>query len=116
MYILYGIPNCNSVQKARTWLDKHQVAYQFHDYKKSGISKSKLSRWSKQLGWENLINKKGTTWRDLDEATQNGITNQAAAIDLMLNNTSVIKRPVIELDDNVVAIRFDEATYEQVFL
>lgn len=116
MYILYGIPNCNSVQKARTWLDNHQVSYTFHDYKKSGITKAKLTSWCKQLGWEELINKKGTTWRDLDEATQQSITTQAAAISLMMENNSVIKRPVIELGDKIVAIRFDETVYGQVFL
>lgn len=116
MYIVYGIPNCNSVKKARTWLDEHNISYEFHDYKKLGITKARLSSWSKQKGWEELINKKGTTWRGLDETTQSTITNQAAAINLMTENTSVIKRPVIEKDNQIVAIRFDEAAYEEAFL
>lgn len=116
MYIVYGIPNCNSVQKARTWLDKNNISYEFHDYKKLGITRSKLTSWCKQLGWENLLNKKGTTWRGLDEATQLATTTQAAAISLMLEHNSSIRRPVITQDDKIVAIRFDEAAYEQVFL
>ena len=116
MYILYGIPNCNSVQKARTWLAKHNIPYEFHDYKKSGITKAKLTSWSKQLGWESLINKNGTTWRELDEAAQAAITTQTAAIALMQEHNSVIKRPVIEQDGKIVAIRFNEATYEETFL
>jgi arsenate reductase len=116
MYIVYGIPNCNSVQKARTWLDEHQVSYEFHDYKKSGVTKAKLVSWSKQLGWENLLNKKGTTWRALEEEVQSSITTQAAAIKLMMENTSIIKRPVIEKDGEIVVIRFNEEEYRKIFL
>lgn len=116
MYIVYGIPNCNSVQKARTWLAKHKISYEFHDYKKSGVTKDKLISWSKQLGWENLLNKKGTTWRELEEEVQNSITTQAAAIKLMRENTSIIKSPIIEKEDKIVVIRFDEAEYGKVFL
>jgi arsenate reductase (glutaredoxin) len=116
MYIVYGIPNCNSVQKARTWLNEHQINYEFHDYKKSGVTKDKLISWSKQLGWENLLNKKGTTWRELEEGVQNSITTQTAAIKLMQENTSIIKRPVIEKDGKIVVIRFNEAEYEKAFL
>lgn len=116
MYIVYGIPNCNSVQKARTWLNEHQISYEFHDYKKTGITKDKLVSWSKQFGWENLLNKKGTTWRDLEEEVQQSITTQAAAIKLMLENTSIIKRPVIEKDGKIVAIRFNEEEYGKTFL
>jgi Spx/MgsR family transcriptional regulator len=116
MYTVYGIPNCNSVQKARNFLAEHQIEYTFHDYKKEGISKEKLTQWSKQLGWENLINKKGTTWRALDAATQESITTQAAAIKLMMEHTSIIKRPIIMKGDEVVVMRFDEAEYGKVFL
>lgn len=116
MYIVYGIPNCNSVQKARTWLNEHQISYEFHDYKKSGITKAKLTSWCKQIGWENLLNKKGTTWRDLEEGVQHSIITQAAAIKLMEEHTSIIKRPVIEKDGKIVVIRFDEAEYGKTFL
>jgi arsenate reductase (glutaredoxin) len=116
MYTLYGIPNCNSVQKARAFFAEHNVPYTFHDYKKEGISLSKLKEWSKQSGWENLINKKGTTWRGLDAATQESITTESAAIQLMMEHTSVIKRPIIVKGDKIVAIRFDETEYQKVFL
>lgn len=116
MYTLYGIPNCNSVKKARTFLEEHQIAYTFHDYKKMGITKTKLTQWCKQVGWEELINKKGTTWRGLDAAVQHSITTQAAAIDLMMENNSIIKRPVITKEDTIVMIRFDEQAYVSQFL
>lgn len=116
MYTVYGIPNCNTVKKALDWLKEHKVAYTFHDYKKQGITKSKLQLWSKQTGWESLVNKKGTTWRQLDAAQQAGITNEKAAIQLMETHTSVIKRPLIEKGDEVVALGFDEQQYEKAFL
>jgi arsenate reductase len=116
MYTLFGIPNCNSVKKARTFLDENNIPYTFHDYKKEGITKTKLTQWSKQVGWENLINKSGTTWRGLDKELQNTVTSQTAAINLMVEHTSVIKRPVITKGDEIVAIRFDETEYQKVFL
>lgn len=114
-HTIYGIPNCNSVKKAFTWLDEHNIAYDFHNYKKEGISKEKLAEWCGQLGWENLINKNGTTWRGLDAALQASILDEASAIDLMHSNTSIIKRPVIERDGKVILVRFDEAAYEKAF-
>lgn len=114
MYTVYGIPNCNSVKKARTWLADNNIEYHFHDYKKEGISKAKLTAWCKELGWENVLNKKGTTWRDLDEATKASITSQAKAIELMLGNNSSIKRPIIEKDGSFVVMRFDEEAYKEL--
>ncbi|MDB5274361.1 MAG: ArsC family reductase [Chitinophagaceae bacterium] len=87
------------------------MAYDFHDYKTQGITESKLKAWCQQVGWEVLLNKKGTTWRKLDEATQISITNEKAAIAVMMSNTSMIKRPVIEKKDKVLAVGFDEKTY-----
>ena len=116
MYTLYGIPNCNSVQKARTWLAQNNIEYHFHDYKKEGISKNKLTAWCKELGWENVLNKKGTTWRELDDATKNDITTQAKGIVLMMEHNSSIKRPIIEKDGVFLVMRFDEKTYEELFL
>lgn len=116
MYTLYGIPNCNSVQKARTFLVANNIAYTFHDYKKEGIGKAILTQWCKQSGWENLINKNGTTWRELDEDSKSAVTSQAAAIKLMMEHTSIIKRPVITKDETIVAIRFNEAEYQKTFL
>jgi arsenate reductase len=109
--IVYGIKNCNTVKSAVDWLKKHTVEFEFHDYKKSGITKAKLGEWSKQVGWESLVNKRGTTWRQLDEAVQKKITSGKAAIDLMMEKTSVIKRPLIENNGKVILLGFDEVEY-----
>ena len=111
---LYGIKNCNTVKSAMTWLKKNNVAIDFHDYKSKGITDDKLKSWSKQAGWESLVNKKGTTWRQLDDATQKKITTEAAAIALMREKTSVIKRPIIEKDGKIIAVGFDEAAYQKI--
>lgn len=116
MYTVYGIPNCNTVKKALNWLDEHKATYRFHNYKKEGITAAKLKSWSKQVGWETLLNKKGTTWRGVDAAIQTTITNEKAAINLMAASTSIIKRPVIEKDDSIVTVGFDEKEYEKLFL
>ena len=109
--IVYGIKNCNTVKTALDWLKKENVSFDFHDYKANGITESKLKEWSKQVGWESLVNKRGTTWRQLDEATQAKIKSEAAAIALMKEKTSVIKRPLIEKDGKVVVLGFDEEEY-----
>lgn len=114
-YTVYGIPNCNTVKKALNWLNEHQVAYEFHDYKKKGITAGKLESWAAQTGWEALINKKGTTWRQLDADAQASITGEKPAIALMQEKTSVIKRPLIEKGDKVVTLGFDEAVYGDLF-
>jgi arsenate reductase (glutaredoxin) len=110
--IVYGIKNCNTVKSAIDWLNKNKVDFEFHDYKKSGISETKLSEWCKQVGWEILVNKRGTTWRQLDESTQRKVTNEKSAIALMMEKTSVIKRPLIEKNGKVLLLGFDEANYE----
>jgi arsenate reductase (glutaredoxin) len=115
MYIVYGIPNCDTVKKVLVWLQNHKIAYQFHDYKKEGITAAKLKTWSAQVGWETFFNKKSTTWRELDAKTQAFITTEKAAIKLMADNTSIIKRPVIEKGDIVVTVGFNETAYEKLF-
>lgn len=115
MITLYGIANCDTVKKAMKWLDNGGFDYNFHDYKKAGITAKKLSSWSRQKGWENLLNKKSATWREVAEETKAQITNEKHAVQLMLDKTSIIKRPVIELDDKVVAIGFNEAEYATIF-
>ncbi|CAN5379941.1 ArsC family reductase [soil metagenome] len=105
--IVYGIKNCNTVKSAIEWLKKNKIAFEFHDYKKSGISEARLKEWSRQIGWEKLVNKRGTTWRQLDETTQANVKNESSAIKLMLEKTSVIKRPLIEQDGKVMAVGFD---------
>ena len=114
MYTLYGIPNCDTVKKARVWLEKQKIPYAFYDYKKDGISMAKLKQWSSQVGWEILLNKKGTTWRNLDEKIQASVTNEKAAIKILTENTSAIKRPLIEKGDKVVVVGFDEEAYGRV--
>jgi Spx/MgsR family transcriptional regulator len=111
--IVYGIKNCNTIKSALDWLKKSGIEFEFHDYKKSGITASKLSNWSKQVGWEVLVNKRGTTWRQLDEDIQKGVTNEKAAIALMLEKNSVIKRPVIEKKGEVILLGFDTEEYKE---
>ena len=115
MYTVYGIPNCNTVKKAIDWLKEHNVDFQFHDYKKKGITAEKLEVWGKQQYCQNLINKKGTTWRSLDETTQQNTIKAEKAIALMQEKTSVIKRPLIELGEKVIALGFDEILYKKIF-
>lgn len=111
--IVYGIKNCNTVKSALDWLKKNNVEFEFHDYKKAGITATKLAEWSKQVGWESLVNKRGTTWRQLDEAEQKKVTNEKAAIALMLEKNSVIKRPLLEKNGKVVLLGFDEPAYKK---
>ena len=111
--IVYGIKNCSTVKSAIDWLNKNKVEFEFHDYKKSGITETKLNDWIKQVGWESLVNKRGTTWRQLEEANQKKVTNEKSAIALMMEKTSVIKRPLIEKNDKVLLLGFDEAKYKK---
>jgi len=92
---IYGIKNCDTMKKARAWLDQHGVAYRFHDYKTEGVTRDRLDQWLAQVGWETLLNRSGTTFRKLPEAEREGL-DQAKAIALMLAQPSMIKRPVVE--------------------
>jgi len=112
---LYGIKNCNTVKTALDWLKRKNIEFEFHDYKSKGITDEKLKSWCKQVGWESLVNKRGTTWRQLDADVQNKVTNEKSAIALMKEKTSVIKRPLIEDSGKVLVLGFDEATYKKVF-
>ncbi|MBD8476311.1 ArsC family reductase [Pseudomonas sp. CFBP 8770] len=100
-HILYGIKACDTMKKARTWLDEHQVAYAFHDYKSAGIDRECLARWCDEHGWQVLLNKAGTTFRKLGDEQKADI-DQAKAIELMLAQPSMIKRPVLQLGDKTV--------------
>lgn len=116
MLTLYGIPNCDTVKKARTWLDARGVEYQFHDYKKKGISLEKLDGWLAQLAWEKLVNRSGMTWRKLADEQKAAVTDAASAAALLQTHTSAIKRPLIEESDGeIVALGFSEKDYEQTF-
>lgn len=112
MNILYGIPHCDTVKKARAWLAEHGVAYQFHDFKKQGVPESALDRWLAHAGWEALVNRRGTTWRQLDEATRSTILDAASARTVLLAHPSLIKRPVVEWQaSSEVTVGFDAAAW-----
>jgi Spx/MgsR family transcriptional regulator len=92
---VYGIPNCDSVKKARTWLTDHGLSYTFHDFKKQGVPAAELTQWVAAAGWETVLNRKGTTWRKLDAAVQSSVTDSDSAQQVMQEHASTIKRPVI---------------------
>jgi Spx/MgsR family transcriptional regulator len=106
MITLYGIPNCDTVKRARVWLDEQGLAYQFHDYKKQGVPAAKLPRWMAELGWDKVLNRAGTTWRKLDDAAKAGVTDATSAAALMVEQPSVIKRPVVEWNDGRLSLGF----------
>lgn len=111
---LYGIPNCNTVKKARNFLEENKIEYVFHDFKKKGADDKKLQQWCHKFGWEKVVNRAGMTWRKLDDAQKNNITDDASAITLMQEKTSVIKRPVLEINNEPVAVGFKEEDYLHV--
>lgn len=108
---LYGIPNCDTVKKARAWLDGRGIEYVFHDYKKEGADPARLAAWSDSAGWESLLNRRGTTFRALPDADKAGI-DRAKAIDLMQAHPSLIKRPVVEHPHGLL-VGFDAAEWER---
>jgi len=108
MLMVYGIPNCDTVKKARAWLAAQGSESQFHDYKKQGVPADRLDAWIKAVGWEVLVNRQGTTWRKLGDDAKAGVTDAASAKALMLANASVIKRPVFEKDGKVLVVGFDD--------
>ena len=110
---LYGIKNCDTMKKARAWLDGHGIAYVFHDYKTKGIEAEKLQTWLGEVGWEALLNRAGTTFRKLPESDREGLT-EGRAIALMLGQPSMIKRPVLEVGTKLV-VGFKPDTYAAAF-
>ena len=113
---LYGIPNCNTVKKARDWLDANNIAYEFHDFKKQGIDEATISSWLTQYPWEKLINRAGLTWRGLDDATKSSIIDNVSATALMQAKTSAIKRPILVKDSSILCLGFDENAYRETCL
>ncbi|GIX25860.1 MULTISPECIES: ArsC family reductase [Caldimonas] len=113
MIKVYGISNCDTVKKARRWLDQRGLAYQFHDFKKLGVPEDRLAHWLRVVGPERLLNRQGTTWRRLDASAQAAASTEAGARALMQAQPSVIKRPVIEVAEHVL-VGFDEATYARL--
>lgn len=106
---LYGIRNCDTMKKARAWLDQHRVTYAFHDYKVDGIDRQRLADWTREVGWETLLNRAGTTFRQLPEADKNALTEDKA-IALMLGQPSMIKRPVLDVGGKLL-VGFRPADY-----
>lgn len=110
---LYGIRNCDTMKKAWSWLDHRGIAYAFHDYKKQGIDRATLERWAAEVGWERLLNRAGTTFKNLPDADKQDLT-EAKAIELMLAQPSMIKRPVLAIDGRLV-VGFKPETYTEAF-
>jgi Spx/MgsR family transcriptional regulator len=111
---IYGIKNCNTMKKARAWLDKRGIDYAFHDYKVAGIARAKLDGWAKKAGWEALLNRAGTTFRKLPDKDKSGLTEKKA-IALMLKQPSMIKRPVVELPGGKLLVGFKPEEYAKAF-
>ena len=112
MLKLYGISRCDTMQKARAWLDGHAVQYEFHDYKSAGIDRARLERWCGAVGWEKLLNRSGMTFRKLPEAQRRDLSERRA-IALMLAQPAMIKRPVLEVEDRVL-VGFNPETYAAI--
>ena len=112
--VIYGIKNCDTMKKARAWLDAKGVAYTFHDYKAQGVDRGRLEGWAERVGWEALLNRAGTTFRKLPEADKEGL-NQKKAVALMLAQPSMIKRPVLDLGDGRLLVGFKPDAYAEAF-
>lgn len=112
MLTLYGIKNCDTVKKARRWLEDHGVEYQFHDFRQDGLDKKQLTSWVETLGWEAIVNKRSTTWRNLSDKDKD-ISNNSQAIKLLLANPTLIKRPVTE-NNKTLLIGFKEAEFKNL--
>ncbi|MTD28598.1 ArsC family reductase [Erwinia sorbitola] len=111
MYKLYGIKNCDTIKKARKYLEAQGVEYQFHDYRTDGLDADLLQRFIDTLGWQALLNTRGTTWRKLDESERNAVDNPATALKLMQSQPAIIKRPLLCAPDGSMLLGFSEATY-----
>lgn len=112
---LYGIPNCNTVKKACSWLEQHGIAYGFHDFKKHGVDAVLLQHWLTQYPWEKLVNRSGLTWRGLEDTIKNNVVDNASAMALMQIKPSLIKRPVLVKNDRIIALGFSEKEYAYIF-
>lgn len=110
--IVYGIKNCDTVKKARRWLDDHEMNYQFHDFRADGLDAGTINQWLESIDWQTLLNKRSTTWRNLDENQRQDL-DQSQAVALMLAHPTLIKRPVI-IADNRILIGFKEADYRKL--
>ncbi|HVZ25896.1 MAG TPA: arsenate reductase [Sediminibacterium sp.] len=116
MYKIYGIPNCDTMKKAMDWLKQHHIPFTFHNYKTDGISRAKLKAWCKQGGWEQVLNKKSATWRSLDPTVQAAVNSEKAAIELMAEHNSCIKRPILEKAEQFLMAGFNPTQYEALLI
>ena len=113
---MFGIKNCDTIKKARRWLEEQGVAYQFHDYRADGLSEQQLRDFVERLGWQALLNTRGTTWRKLDEAQRNACDNADAAIALMLEQPAMIKRPLLDDGNGHALLGFSNDSYQQFLI
>jgi Spx/MgsR family transcriptional regulator len=112
--ILFGIPNCDTVKRARDWLMAEGIAYEFHDFKKQGLALDQVDMWIKTVGFEKLLNRRGPTWRKLDESVQASVVDAASAVAVMKLNSSVIKRPVVQWPNGTITVGFDAAFWSEL--
>ena len=110
---LYGIANCDTIKKARRWLEGCDIAYEFHDYRKQGLDRELLTSMESELGWEDMLNRRGTTWRNLPAELKDNIDRESA-LQVMLDNPAIIKRPILA-SDNRLCIGFDDRQYQEIF-
>jgi arsenate reductase (glutaredoxin) len=113
--VVYGIPNCDTVKKARVWLEEHGVPFEFHDFKKAGVNEKLIQDWLKDVPVESLVNKRGTTWRGLSDVHKAEADTTAGAIALMIHKPSIIKRPVVVVNGRVKTLGFSAEQYETLF-
>ncbi|MEJ1381729.1 MAG: ArsC family reductase [Candidatus Sedimenticola sp. (ex Thyasira tokunagai)] len=113
MVVINGIPNCDTMKKARKWLDAQGVEYRFHDFKKHGLDREMLLEWNRKVGWETLLNRRGMMWRKLSDEVKANI-DEASAIEIMLETPTIIKRPVVDVNREI-HVRFSEAQYSKLF-
>lgn len=112
MITLYGITNCDTIRRARSWLSDHHIDYRFHDFRKDGLDEKLLKQWAKKLGWETLLNKRGLTWRRLDDDIRSNV-DEKSAIEIMLDNPAIVKRPVLEAG-KTLEVGFNEDRYRKL--
>jgi Spx/MgsR family transcriptional regulator len=114
MIAIFGIKNCDTMKKAFRWLDENKITYTFHDYKKEGVEETTAQAWVNELGWESIINKRGTTWRKLDEDTKNTMNNENA-VHIMMSQPSMIKRPLLVINQSII-LGFSAEEYAEKLL
>ena len=111
--ILYGISNCDTVKKARNWLETHNIDYKFHDFRKQGLDANTINRWLQSVSWDKILNKRSTSWRNLDPSIQQTV-NETNIVDLLIENPTLIKRPVMDVNDTIT-LGFNSDTYQGIF-